>query len=132
MTNRQVMIYKKFPCNLKEMKYKYGIQNFYAYLLFTDKSKMYMLVGGDLLIAEQKFYKGQIVNLKDFKKVNLKIKDIRYIRTSNDYPNQPFIHNFNGKEKFYECKYKNALCFYITSDKKYLWEDRIEKGLDLF
>ena len=130
--NRQVMIYKKFPCNLKEMKYKYGIEYFCDFVFFTPKTKMYMLVGGDLLISEQKFYKGQIITLRDLKKVNLKIKDTRYIRTSNDYPNEPFIHNFNGKEKFYECKYKNSLNFYITSDTNYLWEDKIEKGLDLF
>ena len=126
--NIEIEIFRKFPCKLLEMKIqpkmKEGLQSIYIDL--ENTAKLYLTIEGDLIITDIKLKSGEIITLKNLVLRRYKLKDIRYKRTSNDYPNELFLHNFNGKEKFYTCNFKNNLIYFVRG-KKPLYEVREEE-----
>ena len=115
---------KKFPCKLIELCVRYNNQPKYSrsiFYSFNKKDKLYMTSDGNLIFSDIKLKNNANIELTNFRIEPIFLKYVAYKRTSNDYKNELFIHNYNGSEKFYSCNFKNNLIYYVIGYKD-LWE----------
>lgn len=122
--NKRVEIFAKFPCDLIEINVRLKKQKKFSKSITYDFSypeRLYITKDGSLLFTTEKLSKNQVIFLKNLKLEPIILKDVRYKRNSFDYKGELFLHNFNGQEKFYTCKFKNNLVYYVIGYKD-LWK----------